>query len=107
MVVVGVVVLVDGAVLGGSLERLVGAHGLVSDVLGGCCGCDAGEAAQEVGDKDDEPAAGFADEHLEGLDDGLFEGAVVAGVGRVAVGYALHVLLGISGGQFLERGRGG
>lgn len=42
--------------------------------------------------EDDKPAAGFAYEHLEGLEDWLLECLAFVGVWRVAVGYALHVL---------------
>lgn len=46
----------------------------------------------EVVAEDDEPAGGFADEHLRGLDDGHGEAADFGGVGGIAVGDALEVL---------------
>ena len=50
----------------------------------------------EVVAEDDEPAGGFADEHLRGLDDGHGEAADFGGVGGVAVGDALEVLRCVS-----------
>lgn len=50
----------------------------------------------EVVAEDDEPAGGFADEHLRGLDDGHGEAADFGGVGGVAVGDALEILPSVS-----------
>ena len=49
-------------------------------------------AGDEGENADDEPAAHLANEHLQRLDDGLFEVVSLHGVFGVAVAYTHHVL---------------
>jgi hypothetical protein len=58
----------------------------------------------EEGDK--EPGAHFADEHLQGLDDGLLKESMLAGIGIAAIAHADVVLAG-ERGSAKGNGRGG